>query len=267
MRGRAAIDAGGLRQWVLLLRYSVLASDYDGTLALDGRVAAATIDALRRFKEAEGRLILVTGRDRRDLQAHFPEFGLCDLIVAENGALLYDPATGDEQLLAPALPGRLVAELRARGVTPILPGRVIVSTRQPYEREVAEALAFLHLTCDLVFNKGAVMVVPPGTDKGAGLKAALARLCVDPETVVAVGDAENDHSLLAGVGLGVAVANALQSLREEADLVLDKPATAGVEQLIHMMLSGDPRLVTRHASIGEPVSELGAVSGENALGL
>ncbi|MEX0781189.1 MAG: HAD family hydrolase [Dehalococcoidia bacterium] len=250
-----------------MLRYSVLATDYDGTLALDGRVAEATIDALRRFKEAEGRLILVTGRDLDDLRSVFPELGLCDLIVAENGALLYNPVTGEEHLLALELPPQFVDELRARGVTPVLPGRVIVSTRQPYERDVEEVIVLLHLSCHMVFNKGAIMVLPIGINKGVGLKAALARLGVDPETVVAVGDAENDHSLLAGVGLGAAVSNALQSLCDEADIVLDKPATAGVEQLINMMLDGDPRLVTRRPSIGEPVSELAAAAGESLPGL
>ncbi|MEX1102886.1 MAG: HAD hydrolase family protein, partial [Dehalococcoidia bacterium] len=173
----------------------------------------------------------------------------------------------EEHLLALELPPQFVDELRARGVTPVLPGRVIVSTRQPYERDVEEVIVLLHLPCHVVFNKGAVMVLPIGINKGVGLKAALARLGLDPETVVAVGDAENDHSLLAGVGLGVAVANALQSLREAADIVLDKPATAGVEQLINMMLDGDPRLVTRRPSIGEPVSELAAAAGESLPGL
>ncbi|MGH7339905.1 MAG: HAD family hydrolase, partial [Candidatus Rokuibacteriota bacterium] len=259
-------DAGGLRQWVLLLRYSVLASDYDGTLAIDGRVPAAAIDAIVRFKEAEGRLVLVTGRNLDDLRTVFPAFAICDLIVAENGGLLSDPATGLEKLLAPALPLKLVEEMRARGVTPILPGRVIVSTRQPYEREVEQLIADLALPSHSIFNTGAVMVLPRGVNKGAGLKAALASLGAAPETVIAVGDAENDHSLIAGVGLGAAVANALQSLRDEADLVLDKPASAGVELLLHMMLSGDPRLVTRRATIGEPVSELAAAAAECAPG-
>jgi hydroxymethylpyrimidine pyrophosphatase-like HAD family hydrolase len=247
-----------------VLRYSVLASDYDGTLALDGRVPEPTLEAIRRFKAADGRLILVTGRDLADLRSVFPQLGLCDLIVAENGALLYDPATEEEVLLAPAPPEKFIEALRERGVTPLLPGRVIVSTRQPYERDVEELIALWQLPLHVIFNRGAVMVVPFGVNKGAGLKAALERLSVSPETVVAVGDAENDHSLLAGVGLGAAVSDALQSLRDEADVVLDKPATAGVERLLGMMVAGDPRLVARPPTIGEPVSELAAASEESA---
>jgi hydroxymethylpyrimidine pyrophosphatase-like HAD family hydrolase len=253
-----------LQQWVYVLRYSVLASDYDGTLALDGRVAEPTLDAIRRFKEAKGRLVLVTGRDMADLRGVFPQLDVCDLIVAENGAVIYDPGSDKEVLLAPEPPPGFVHALRVRGVTPLLLGRVIVSTRQPHERDVEELIAQWHLPMHVIFNKGAVMVLPFGVNKGAGLAAALDRLSASPETVVAVGDAENDHSLLAGVGLGAAVSNALPSLRDEADVILSKPATEGVEQLIGMMLSGDPRLVSRMPSIGRPVSELTAAAEETS---
>jgi hydroxymethylpyrimidine pyrophosphatase-like HAD family hydrolase len=143
---------------------------------------------------------------------------------------------------------------------------VIVSTRQPYEREVDEVIEFLHLPYQMIFNKGAVMVLPVGMNKGLGLKAALERLGVSRESVVGVGDAENDHSLLAGVAVGVAVSNALQSLCEEADFVLDKPASAGVERLIGMMCSGDPALVARRPTVGEPVSEPAAAVHERSPG-
>ncbi len=249
-----------------MLRYSVLASDYDGTLALDGTVAEATIDALRRFKEAKGIFLLVTGRDMDDLRSVFPELGICDLIVAENGALIYEPATGKECLLGPEPPPQFIAALKARGVEPILPGRVIVSTRQPHENTVLAVSEALGLPYHVIFNKGAVMILPLGINKGTGVDAALARLGVAPENVVAVGDAENDHSLLAGVGLGVAVSNALESLCEEADFVLDSPATAGVAELIEMLLAGDPRLARRRPTVGQPVSEASAAAEESVPG-
>jgi len=249
-----------------VLRYSALASDYDGTLALDGCVPDTTLDALGCFKEAGGVFILVTGRDLEDLRSVFPQLDICDLVVAENGALLYDPATGNEQLLGPGVPAALLTALAARDVTPILPGRAIVSTRQPHENTVVEVILSLGLPYHTIFNKGAVMLLPAGINKGTGISAALARLHLSRETVVAVGDAENDHSLLAGVGLGVAVANALESLRDEADVVLSRPASAGVTELIEMLLAGDPRLVRRGPSVGKPVSLPVAAAEESVPG-
>ena len=46
-----------------------LATDYDGTLAEDGNVSAATIESLERFKDSGRRLIMVTGRELPELTA------------------------------------------------------------------------------------------------------------------------------------------------------------------------------------------------------
>ena len=51
----------------------VLATDYDGTLAQEGRVNAATIDALKEVRSSGRKLILVIGRDLPDLQRVFPQ--------------------------------------------------------------------------------------------------------------------------------------------------------------------------------------------------
>jgi HAD superfamily hydrolase (TIGR01484 family) len=84
------------------MRLIAFAADYDGTLAYDGRVDAPTIAALERLKESGRKLLMVTGRELSDLKRGFDRLDLFDLVVAENGALLYNPATLAEQPLAPA---------------------------------------------------------------------------------------------------------------------------------------------------------------------
>jgi hypothetical protein len=91
----------------------------------------------------------------------------------------------------------------------------------------------------VIFNKGAVMVLPSGVNKGSGLRAALQELELTEDQVVAVGDAENDHSFLRISGLGVAVANALPALKERADWVVTLPRGAGVRQVIEGLLRND----------------------------
>ena len=78
------------------MQYQALAADYDGTLATDGVVDEKTIEALHRLRESGRRLILVTGRIIEQLVQTFPQIKLCDLVVADNGALLYDPQTGQK---------------------------------------------------------------------------------------------------------------------------------------------------------------------------
>src|SRR3989442_7405096 len=132
------------------------------------------------------------------------------------------------------------AGLRRRGV-PITTGRVIVATRVPHETTVLEEIKRQGLELQVIFNKGAVMVLPSGVNKGIGLGQALAELCLSPHNAVAVGDAENDHVFLSEAELGVAVANALPTLRERADLVLRGAAHRGVEELIEQVLADDLR--------------------------
>jgi hydroxymethylpyrimidine pyrophosphatase-like HAD family hydrolase len=82
-------------------------------------------------------------------------------------------------------------------------------------------------------------VLPAGVDKRMGLVAALAELQLAPANVVAIGDAENDASLLAACGCAAAVANALPSIQRNADLVTSSGHGAGVVELIGQLLEND----------------------------
>ncbi len=221
------------------MRYLALATDYDGTLAHDGRVDAPTIAALDRVRASGRRLVLVTGRELPQLQSCFPHLERFDRVVAENGALLFDPATSTEKVLAEPPPPALLDQLRRRGVAPISVGRAIVATWEPHEKTVIETIRDLGLEMQVIFNKGAVMILPSGVNKATGLAAALTELGIAPENVVAVGDAENDHALLDLVGCGAAVANALPMLRARADIDLQADHGAGVIELIDRLLADD----------------------------
>ncbi len=220
------------------MRFLVLAADYDGTLACDGKVDDKTLDALGRLRASGRKLVLVTGRHLPDLQSVFPKLELFDRVVAENGGLLYRPATREEKPLAEAPDPRFISLLRERDV-PVTVGRVIVATWQPHDAEVLSAIRDLGLDLQVIFNKGAVMVLPSGVNKATGLRAALEELGISLHNVVSVGDAENDHSFLRISECAVAVANALPALKERADVVLDAPRGAGVTELIDRLLADD----------------------------
>lgn len=216
-----------------------MATDYDGTLADDAKVAPSTVAALRRAKRAGIKLLLVTGRELEDLMRTFGELDVFDVVVAENGALLYMPHPPRERPLASPPPPEFAAALDERGVEPISTGRIIISTREPHERVVLDTIRDLGLELEVIFNKGAVMVLPSGVNKGSGLREALAELGLRPSEVVGVGDAENDHSLLDACGLRVAVSNAVPALKKHADLVMVQPRGAGVVELIDQLLEND----------------------------
>ena len=221
------------------MHYVALAVDYDGTIAHHGVVDEATQEALRRLRAGARRLVLVTGRELDDLRRVGPPLDLFDLVVAENGALLFDPASGGATPLAEAPPERFVARLREMEVSPLSVGASIVATWEPHETAVLQAIRELGLDLQITFNKGAVMVLPGGVTKASGLRAALAQLELSPLNCVAVGDAENDLPFLEAAGLGVAVANALPSVKERVALVTEGDHGAGVAELVDRLLATD----------------------------
>jgi HAD superfamily hydrolase (TIGR01484 family) len=223
------------------MRYQVLACDYDGTLAHHGRVAASTVEALHRLLESGRRLVMVTGRELPDLVQQGPPIELFEWVVAENGALLYRPSTREEFPLAPRPPDAFVETLRRRGVAPLSVGRVIVATVEPHDKAALEAIRDLGLELQVIFNKGAVMVLPVGVNKATGLTAALEEMKLSPHNVVAVGDAENDRAFLTLCQSAVAVANALPSLKATADLVTRGSHGDGVAELIDELVRDDLR--------------------------
>ncbi|MBD2197397.1 MULTISPECIES: HAD-IIB family hydrolase [Calothrix] len=221
------------------MRYFVLATDYDGTLATDGHVRENTLAALERLRASGRKLILVTGRQLDDLQQVFQHIDLFDYVVAENGALLYSPATRQEKLLGSQPPSEFIQALRDRHVEPLSVGKVIVATWHPHETTVLQTIRDLGLELQVIFNKGAVMVLPSGINKAAGLLAALNEMKLSPHNVVGVGDAENDHAFLNLCELSVAVGNALPMVKERVDFVTQGNRGDGVVELIDKMIADD----------------------------
>ena len=220
-----------------------LATDYDGTIAHDGVVDDETLAALERLKHSGRKLVMVTGRELPDLLRVCPRLDLFDRVVAENDALLYTPGTKEERPLGPPPPDAFVARLRAQGMSPLSVGRVIVATWEPNETAVLEAIRDLGLDLQIIFNKGAVMVLPNGINKASGLGAALEDLGLSAHNVVATGDAENDLAFMRTCGYAVAVGNALPAVKEAADFVTSAPRGAGVAEAIAIWLADESRLV------------------------
>jgi hydroxymethylpyrimidine pyrophosphatase-like HAD family hydrolase len=221
------------------VRYLVLASDYDGTLATNGVVDRDTVEALKRLAATGRKLILVTGRQLADIFQAFPEAAIFDAVVAENGAVLYRPQRKETRVLASPPSPAFVEALQRRGVAPLWLGQAVVATVQPNETVVMDVIREFGLDLHVILNKGSVMVLPASVDKATGLQAALDDLALDAKNVVGVGDAENDQAFLAMCGCGVAVGNALDPLKAAAKHVTRAEAGAGVREVIESLISND----------------------------
>jgi hydroxymethylpyrimidine pyrophosphatase-like HAD family hydrolase len=184
----------------------VFAFDFDGTLAENGIVPQALQKALERLRTAGYALFLVTGRRYESIA--LGSFGdVFTGIVWENGAVLSHAAANEVCLPFGTLNPCLIEALEAAHV-PLEHGRAIVATWTPHGETVRRILNVWGGEAVVVQNKGALMILPAGTAKGAGLERLL-RLCgYSPRNLIAFGDAENDLSLLELGEFGVAVADA-----------------------------------------------------------
>lgn len=238
------------------MRYHVLACDYDGTLASNGAVDEKTMEALNRLRQSGRKLVMVTGRELEDLMRVFPHTEIFERVVAENGALLYRPDSREEVVLGEQPDDEFIRLLREKGVSPLSVGRAIVATWEPRETTVLEAIRELGLEWQIIFNKGAVMVLPSGINKATGFAAALTEMGLSAHNAVGVGDAENDHSFLSLCECSVAVSNALPLVKERADFVTRSDHGSGVVELIERILASDleelePRLERHNIPVGE----------------
>jgi hypothetical protein len=240
--------------------YHVLACDYDGTLASEGRIAPETVRALGRVRESGRRLVLITGRQFEDLLGICPEIDLFDWVVVENGAVLYEPRGKRVDDLAAPAPAAFLAALERAGV-PFSTGRIVVSAVVPHETAVLRVIHDLGLALQIILNRESVMVLPAGVSKQSGLEEALRRLGVPADKVIGVGDAENDLAFLRLAGFAVAVGNAVPSLAAEADLVTRAPNGAGVREFVEEWLLAGREPFRRRAAGARPPADSGGDEG------
>jgi hydroxymethylpyrimidine pyrophosphatase-like HAD family hydrolase len=222
------------------MHISVIATDFDGTVSQGDRLAPAAARALRRWREAGRVAVLVSGRSfefLRYLQECEQAF---DLIVAENGAVLYNPHSDEMRLPFGEVPDDLVDRLVQVGI-PLWRGIAIAGTTLPYDDAVWVTSRELGLAVHMETNHNEVMLLPPGASKGAGLLNLLQNEGLSPRNLLAFGDAENDLSLLQVAEIKVAVANAVEGIKGIADHVTPEVGPAGVASFIERyLLDGRP---------------------------
>lgn len=79
-------------------------------------------------------------------------------------------------------------------------------------------------------------ILPPGTSKGTALQFVAETLGIPKEAIVAVGDDLNDLEMIRYAGVGVAMADAPEGLRAEADYVCGTVEEGGLREVIERFL-------------------------------
>ena len=105
-----------------------------------------------------------------------------------------------------------------------------------FHREFGDNLHFSWVTTPSYPGVDFINVVAPGVTKGEALKALASHLGIALDEVIAVGDGNNDISLLSSAGLGVAMGNATDRAKEVADYVTLDVERGGVAAAIRKFL-------------------------------
>ncbi len=224
--------------------FRAIAIDFDGTLTQGGRPEEGVLASLADARDAGMALLLVTGRVVSDLLHVFPDAERWfDVIVAENGAVIR--REGVSHPLTTPVPLELDAPLVESGVY-FQRGLVLLACNIEDEIVVLEQVRRLETDCQLIRNRGALMVLPSDVSKGSGLLKALEDLRISYHSTIGIGDAENDLALLRHCELAVAVGNAVDSLKREADTVLTANAGEAVADFLNeRVLAGAPLPASR----------------------
>lgn len=120
--------------------------------------------------------------------------------------------------------GDLVRFLRRR------PTKIVFISGEEGAAGIAAELASRWGTVAQVVQSNArfAEVTALGVSKGSALRALARRLGIRRSEIVAIGDQDNDRSLLEAAGLGIAMGNAIPALQELATLVAPPVTEDGV---------------------------------------
>jgi hydroxymethylpyrimidine pyrophosphatase-like HAD family hydrolase len=200
------------------VKFGVLALDYDGTIARDGILDSDVKASIAETRARGITVILVTGRILSDLKRVAGDLQFVDAVVAENGAVLAFP-NGHSWLSGHPPPPVFLDELRRRAID-FVAGQCIVETDAALAPRILAVIRELELPLALLFNRGRLMVLPQAISKATGLRQALIALRLSAHNAIAIGDAENDHDLLAACEIGAAVGWGSPALQRSADEVI-----------------------------------------------
>lgn len=244
----------------------LICSDYDGTLAYKGSVSEENFEAIRYFREHGGSFTLATGRYPSSIIRRMgADFLRPTPVICMNGGILYDVAR-EQVLFAEELPDgyrkTVLEATRWQGIRDIrlFPNRDLPLIQfLPEERDALKEAwdqplikVVLHVdteVSDEVRNRLRELLSDDftverswlngleiyGSSYGKGVAARSLCRMLGKETLIAVGDYENDLSMIREADIGVAIGDAIPAVKEAADQVTATAKDHGVARLIYSL--------------------------------
>ena len=148
------------------------------------------------------------------------------IVIGEKDVAVLDPQGEVDRIFRHELAVKNLNQ--AKPIDDVLHQRILQLTPffpEDYERELMAHIP--HCTSGR-WHPAFTDITAQGADKGEGLLTMAAYLGLDPQYTIAFGDGGNDSSLIKTAGIGVAMGNALDTLKQEANYVTTSVDEDGV---------------------------------------
>jgi Cof subfamily protein (haloacid dehalogenase superfamily) len=244
--------------------------DMDGTLLKSSNcISRRNMEAIRRLMNHGVKVFLATGRHYEVTVPYHNEIGLSTPMICLNGAAIHDAETGKIlKMKTLQLNEDRFHHLTAENPCNVLvhtanglyckekneevdywtkvgktPPRYIGDLRQANYQDVlkysvrtgAPSLEFSTLfkkEADVIDWNDGFELVAPNVSKWSAIKSLLAEFRLSPSEVAAIGDGPNDIEMLRHAGVGVAMGNAEEKVKEAADFVTGHHENDGLAEFI-----------------------------------
>jgi len=222
-----------------------VAVDVAGTLTDERRrIFPEVIYALRRLEDAEIPVSIVTGNSFMAAYKLAQYFGLTGPIVAENGAVIYDPKLRKKVLVGNPEVSKKALDLinKKLGLRPSFLNRyrdvdfIFEKNGKINVEQIRRICAENNLEVRVSDSKFLIHVCDKKVNKGIGLIEACKLRQISPSDVAAIGDSWIDLDMLKVVGLPIAVSNSPDELKRIAKIVTTKPDGLGVIEVVEEYL-------------------------------
>jgi len=215
--------------------YKVVATDVDATITdRYRRIIPEVIEAFRKLISKGVHIVLISGNVAPVMFAYQNFLGIKDPAVAENGGIVLHRGNL-YKYFTKEIPYRAYLHLKEKGVRGIRSltdkwreTSIVIQRCDP--EEVKNSLRGWNVRIETTGYGTHIM--NREQSKLFGLKRVLEILNCDLDEVIAFGDSENDVEMIKSSGLGVAVANAWDVVKENADKVAKKPYGYGVVEVL-----------------------------------
>lgn len=242
----------------------LLALDMDGTL-LDGNkeISPENRRWIRKARESGVAVCLATGRGRHTLMPYYRELELDGYpFVAVNGGEVWRDGETlvSRKSLDPSLNRRFLDVAAASGAWYWAYGPDGYLTKDNWKSgfeteqwqkfgfytEDRDALAWIVQQVSAMgplelsnSDPNNVEVNPPGVTKASGLREVCRILGCRMEETIAIGDSLNDLAMIREAGLGIAMGNAQETVRQAADEIVANNEEDGVAMAIRRFIFGE----------------------------